>query len=545
MHAAEFTADGMAVVAVSVERGPLVSVAFAGDPLPENERERLVPVRAEGSADEDLLEDAAAAIRNYLYERGYRDANVDYTRDPRGDELVITFTIKRGRRHVVDSVNITGNTAIPEAELRQVLPLEPGEPFVAAALDSGAASIRNIYRSRGFTRVMVQPVPAELPGGENPRPGDDQRVEARVVITEGPRTLVGDVGFEGNTVFSAPQLRAMMTTAPGRPFSEVEVASDRDLIDLEYRNRGYESVVVAPNAVLADNGTRANLTFTISEGPQIIVDHVIIVGNERTSTETIERELLLRPGDPLGYAARIESQQRLAALGLFRRVRIEELRHAGEPRRDVLVQVEEAPPTTIGYGGGVEGGTRLRTGDDGQAEERFDIAPRGFFEIGRRNLFGKNRSVTLFTRVSLRASDEGIDEPSPQRGGLGFNEYRVVGSYREPRIFNTTADAVMTGILDQAVRASFNFIRRQVRSEVGMRLTPRYSVAGLYSLENTELFDEKFTEDEKPVIDRIFPQVRLSKFSGSIIRDSRNDALDPDRGTFVIFDTQECKLLFE
>ena len=59
---------------MTVDRGPLVSVAFAGDPLPEADRERLVPVRAEGSADEDLLEDANWAIEEYLHARGYRDA---------------------------------------------------------------------------------------------------------------------------------------------------------------------------------------------------------------------------------------------------------------------------------------------------------------------------------------------------------------------------------------------------------------------------------------------------------------------------------------
>ena len=155
-----------------------------------------------------------------------------------------------------------------------------------------------------------------------------------------------------------------------------------------------------------DDGTRADVRFVISEGPQVFVDHVIIVGNRRTSTSTITREILMKPGGPLGYSARIETQQRLVALGLFRRVVVDELRHAGEARRDVIIRVEESPPTTIGYGGGVEGGTRLRpTGESGQAEERFEMAPRGFFEIGRRNLWGKNRAVNLFTRVSLRSRD--------------------------------------------------------------------------------------------------------------------------------------------
>jgi outer membrane protein insertion porin family len=544
LHSVQFAADGTAIVMIAVDRGPLVSVAFAGDPLPEAERERLVPVRTEGSADEDLLEDAARAIEAYLHGGGYSDAEAVYSRDERGGELTITFTVKRGRRHVVEAIRLDGNMAVTDAELQQLLQLKPGEPFVQATLDTAAAGIRNVYRARGFTRATVQATAAQLPSGDASRAAEDQRVEIDVTIGEGPRTLVGDVGFDGNSVFTEGELRAMLMMKPGAPFSEVEVASDRDRIDLEYRNRGYENVAVEPEAMLANDDTRANIRFAISEGPQVIVDHVIIVGNERTSSETIERELLLRPGEPLGYSARLESQQRLAALGLFRRVRIEELPHGGQPRRDVLVQVEEAPPTTIGYGGGIEGGTRLRpTGEGGQAEERFEIAPRGFFEVGRRNMWGKNRSVNLFTRVSLRArdivfADNGIRFAEPtDDSGYGFNEYRVLGQFREPRIFGTSADALVTGILDQAIRSSFNFIRRQARSEIGLRLSPRYSVTGFYSFEHNELFDEKFTEEEKPLIDRLFPQVRLSKFSGSIIRDSRSDLADADTGSLLVATT--------
>jgi hypothetical protein len=41
----DFVGNG-AVVRISVDRGPHVSVAFAGDPLPEADRDRLVPIRA-------------------------------------------------------------------------------------------------------------------------------------------------------------------------------------------------------------------------------------------------------------------------------------------------------------------------------------------------------------------------------------------------------------------------------------------------------------------------------------------------------------------
>jgi outer membrane protein insertion porin family len=545
IHTFDFAPDGTATVRINIDRGPMISVAFAGDPLPEADRERLVPVRAEGSADEDLLEDANAAIEEYLQARGYRDAVVEYARTEGETAVTITYKVARGPRYVVDTIAISGNTVVPTMELVELLRVEAGEPYVQSVAGAGAGAIRNAYRTRGFTRAEVRTTVTELPREDDAAPGVDRHVDLRYAVTEGPRTLVGSVAFEGNTVLGEPQLRGVMTTAPGRPYSEGEIAGDRDRIDLEYRNRGYESVVVTPTIALVENGTRAEVRFDIIEGLQVIVDHVIIVGNQRTSTETIEREVLLKPGQPLGYSARIETQQRLAALGLFRRVAVDELRLSGEGRRDVLIQVEEAPPTTIGYGGGVEAGTRLRpTGDGGQAEERFEVAPRGFFEVSRRNLWGKNRAVTLFTRVSLRSRDivlstNGIRLEQPaEDGGYGFNEYRVVGTFREPRLLNTAADGLVTGILEQAIRSSFNFVRREARGEAGLRLSPRYSLVGRYSYEHTRLFDERFTDEEKPLIDRLFPQVRLSKFSGSFIRDTRNDVIDPDGGTFVILDTE-------
>jgi outer membrane protein assembly complex protein YaeT len=542
LHSATFRPDGTAIVRITVDRGPLVTVAFAGDPLPEDDRERLVPVRAEGSADEDLLEDANFAIEDYLQARGYRDAIVDHARAERDGTLVITYTIKRGPRFVVDDIEVSGNGAIASPELLKLVTIQRGQPYVQASLTTAVAAIGQAYRSRGFTRAMIQPVITELPPEAT---SDARRVAIRLGVTEGPQTTVGAITFQGNTLLSAEQLQGWMATATGRPYSENDIVAARDRIDLEYRNRGYESVVVDPAVTFAENGTRADVRFAISEGMQVIVDHVIIIGNERTSTQTIQRELLLRPGEPLGYLARIESQQRLAALGLFRRITIEELRHGGEARRDVLVTVEEAPPTTIGYGGGIEGGTRLRpTGEGGRAEERFEVAPRGFFEIGRRNLWGKNRAINLFGRVSLRSRDivlsgTGVRFERPAEGsGYGFNEYRVYTTYREPRVFNTPADVLVTGILDQAIRSSFNFITREARAEAGLRLGPLYSVAGRYSYEHTKLFDERFTDEEKPLIDRIFPQVRISKFSFTAIRDTRNDVLDPDRGVFLVLDNE-------
>lgn len=536
-HGVEFTPGGQADVAVSVERGPLVRVEFAGDPLPPDAREELVPLRREGSVDEDLLEDADRAITDYLHDRGYRDAHAAHSRVEAGGELVITFDVSRGPRHLLEAVATRGNTAVPAPELLALIDAKSGEPFVAAAVERGVDAITQLYRSRGFTRAQVEPLVSVLPRSGGSSADADRHVDVVLQVTEGPRTIIGSIFLRGNTVLTEGHLRSLMMTAPGRPYSEVTVAQDRDRVQLEYLNLGYESAVVTTEVALVDDDTSADVRLAISEGPQIIVDHIIIVGNRRTSTDTIEDALLLEEGQPLGYAARAESQQRLAALGLFRRFRITDLRHGSEPRRDILVEVEEAPPTTIGYGGGFEIVERLRpTGPGRRAEERIEFAPRGFFEIGRRNLFGKNRSINLFGRVGLKTRDPDVDAPV-QESDYGFNEYRAVAAYREPRVFDTPADVLVTATLDQAIRSSFNFRSRELRAEAGLRIAQRYGVSGRYSFEQNELFDERISEEDRPLIDRLFPEVRLSRFSLSVLRDTRDDALDPDRGTFLSADS--------
>jgi outer membrane protein assembly factor BamA len=206
------------------------------------------------------------------------------------------------------------------------------------------------------------------------------------------------------------------------------------------------------------------------------------------------------------------------------------------------VSVDEAPATTIGYGGGVELGPRTATEPgDGGAVERLEFRPRAFFEIGRRNLFGKNRSVSLFTRVSLRSEDDPVPtDGSGESDGsrFGFSEYRVLGTFREPRVFQTLADAYLTGTAEQQIRPSFKFARRAFSAEIARAMTRTTGLSGNYQIQRTELFDEGFNPEEARLVDRLFPEVRLSSFSVSAVRDTRNDQLSPTAGRYASVNAQ-------
>lgn len=528
-YRADVSADRTRVnLNVDVQPGPFVTLRFEGDPLPQDRLDEFVPIEREASVHPDLIEDSEVRIRNYLAQEGYWRAGVTSRTEEADGRLAIVFTIRRGLQYrLAEGLELRGNQALSDVEIRSLLPrLAPGDVFVESNLDAARAAVDALYRVRGFAQVAVTASASEL----NPVNGTGQ-VKPLITITEGPRTLIGEVTFQGNNNVSEERLRALVHSRPGDPLYAPRLAADREVLLLEYLNEGFASADVQVTPTLSDDGTSASVVFGIAEGPQTLVDHILVVGNTRTDEEIIRNELLFRQGEPLGLADLNESRRRLSALGLFRRVQITELSHGTSARHDVLVTVEESPPTTISYGGGVEAARRLRAaGVGGEAEERFEFAPRGFFDIGRRNVGGKNRSVNLYTRSSLRQGKVTEADPDP---GIGFSEYRLVGTYREPRPFGLPGDLIVTGALEQGVRTSFNFVRKGVTGELVRRLSPRVRVSGRYSFATTRTFDEDLTEAEQATIDRIFPQVRLSGFSGAVSIDTRDDVVEPSNGMFL------------
>jgi outer membrane protein insertion porin family len=519
-------------VTIDVDPGPRVRVVFAGDPLPENRRDRLVPIRQERSVDLDLLEDASRNIEGFLRQQGYRDASATYTREQNGTEMVLTFTTARGPLYTLGSVTVVGNQAVANAELAPLLKLQPGEPFSDARTATVASAITELYRVHGYARVVVKPEMQEQPRLVPASDSQPWPVDVRFVITEGAQTIVGAVNVEGAKELPDASIRALLTLMAGKPFYRPQLDADRDAIERLYRNEGFQAVRVNAESTLSDDGRVIDVRWVVREGARTTVDHILVTGNDRTDSALIRRELALEPGQPLGDEAIVESQRRLAALGLFRRVRIVPIPHGSENRQDVLVEVEESPSTIISEGGGIEAVRRLRRAADGRAEGQFEVAPRGFFQVTRNNLWGKNRSLSLFTRVSFRPRDPAIDSTDPtDQSGYGFNEYRIIGTLREPRPFNTSGEAQLTGFFEQAVRSSFNFSRRGGRGEYARRIGTALTVSGRYTFDYTKLFDEQIKPQDRLLVDRLFPQVRLSTLTGSVLRDSRDDVLDPERGT--------------
>ena len=228
--------DRVANLTLTVTPGPHVRVVFTGDPLPADRRAELVPIEREGSVDEDLLEDSSNRIEEYLRAQGYRDATAPHTREDANGELVITFTVTRARssRWRRSRSPATRRCRSPTSSRRcgcatasRSRAPDSTPTCSSSRTSTTAAALRPRAAGRRSRSSRPTPPPAQVP------------VAVRIVITEGVRTIVDGVAFDGNQAMPEAALRARLGLQPGAPFVPGQLAVDRDAIQLAYQNLGY------------------------------------------------------------------------------------------------------------------------------------------------------------------------------------------------------------------------------------------------------------------------------------------------------------------
>lgn len=538
---AETGADGVDVV-IDVDTGPRVEVRVRPSNAVPGDVDELVPIQQVGSADQDLLEDSRMRMERLLRGQGYWRASAPFTRsfEDDGELLVITFEIDRGPRYYVESVDVPSDLAFSQGRIRELIDLSRGDLFDEERFLSGLARVAEAYREAGYYAMRAEPTYEEVAPGSS-------AIRARVIlhpaITEGPagRLEAINVDVAGTAQVDERQILQVMTSGSGAPYVELNAARDLAAIRRLYFDRGFPNAVVSVEPAFSDDGRAVTLNVRITEGERLMIGDISVVGNERVSTIAILDEIQLEPGQPAGAAALDEARRRLVELGVFRRVTVSMAdRAVGETQGHLIVNVVEAPATSVGIGGGLEGGRYTRTLPGGGLEERLEFAPRGFFEVSRRNLGGRNRMLSFFSRLSLKR-DRGRTDDDPEgvnEGGLGFTEYRVSTTYRERRVFGSDTDFLAGVMSEQGARTNFNFVRQSANAEFLREFTPRISVSGRYALEFTRLFDERLAEVDRPLIDRLFPEVRLSLVSTGVAWDRRDDPIDPTRGTLLTGDVE-------
>jgi outer membrane protein assembly complex protein YaeT len=165
----------------------------------------------------------------------------------------------KGESSIDDKAVFEGVQSLSESDLRElVIPdlRRYEETPRLTALDDAAYRVSYHYRLEGFDRVKVTP-----------------RIDGERVIfhvEEGPRILLGQVHFDGGTLFEIDELKQLV---PARFLGESPPYSLRMVILIEegivgaYRDRGYIDVVVTRRiSPEPDKSSRIHVWFQIDEG---------------------------------------------------------------------------------------------------------------------------------------------------------------------------------------------------------------------------------------------------------------------------------------
>jgi outer membrane protein insertion porin family len=503
---------------LNVESGPKIEITTAGAKISRGKLKQLVPVFEEQSVDRDLLVEGAGNLREYLESQGYFDAKVDFlSRSTNGGgSEVIEYRIDRGERYTVAAVVIQGNHYFDTATIRERMYVRPASRlqfrhgrYSSDYLRQDAEAITSLYRSNGFRDVEVT---SRVERGYR---GKERDLAVDINIREGPQWLVENLDLEGPSEENREGVINLLQSQAGQPFSEVNVAIDRDNVLDYYHNRGYRSVNFSWSFKPAAAPHKVNLKYSIREGQQRFLRGFLVSGLQATDPKLVEEREELHVGDPLSRASLLDTQRRLYDLGIFSRVDMALQDPEGDERdKYVLLDLDEARKYTITTGFGAEvakiGGCQsCLDAPAGQA----GFSPRASFGVTRRNFLGIGHIISLQSRVSTL-------------------EQRAVLSYEAPQFRgNSRLNLLFSGLFDDSrdVR-TFSARRREASVQIGQKLSKSTTILYGYSFRRVSVSDLKISPELLP---RLSQPARIGMFVTNYIFDRRDDPTDAHRGTYA------------
>ncbi len=488
-------------VRVTLSMGPRVRIEVEGWDFSEKELRKLVPLFSEARFTEDLVEESRVNLEEDLKDKGHRDAAATVERETKGgeDQLILHFRVAPGPKFEVAAIEIEGLRAALDAEVRALFVTTSrrrvrSAPFRQKTWDADLKEVRTYLESQGFHQARVDSL-------ERIDPEAEGLVTLVVRVEEGPRALVERVELQGATALEPSAVLEAARLEPPDPFALSELVAARERILTLYRNEGFRGAEAEARSAVDERGESALVTFVVREGERTRVDRVILAGLRVTKESSVRRLVRIEPGEPLSPLAIAETRQNLVSSGLFRSVDIEPLPADPETlRSDVLITLSEGPRTTFAYGFGYE-------------EQQL---ARAEVEVTRRNLLGRNRSVSLFTRGSFRGA-------------------RFITTYRQQDFFGYPVPTFVSFFAEQEDRTSFDYNRVGVGLQLSKRISLDQNLFFRYRFDQTRVFQLQVDIDE---IDRRFRNTRISALSLASVTDRRDDPLNPRNGQFRILDVE-------
>lgn len=507
---------------LEIAPGPKVEILSEGFKVSRGVLKQNVPIFEENAVDEDLLNEGRRNLLNYMQSRGYFEAKVGLRKhsDPDRGDLQLIFTIEPGLRHKLVKIEIAGNKYFRTEDLRSRMQVQTSSRVFThgrlsqALLSADIRGLENLYRNNGFLSTKITSnVLDSYEGKEN-------EFAVEIKVEEGPQTLVGSFKIEGNHAFTEQQLRPeVLQTTPGQPYAEATIAQDRDNLLNYYYNHGFPQANFEASAQPVPNEpNRMAVVYNIHEGDQVFVDHVYVSGLYYTRPAVVQRDVQVKPGDPLSQIDMLDTQRRLYDLGLFSQVDTAVQNPNGNVRdKNVLINVQEAKRYTFNYGVGLE----FQTGQPSsigtnQALGQTGVSPRVSLDVTRINFRGQDHTITFKADV----------------GGL---QQRGLLSYSAPRWFNSSNWTLsLTAFYDNTLDVTtFASQRLEGSVQLEQKISKASTLDYRFTYRRVKASDIEISPALIPLLSL---PARVGEPGFSYIRNKRDNDLDSTKGSYTTVD---------
>ena len=196
-------------------------------------------------------------IRAYYMDRGYANFGIESTQvtiAPEKDDMYITVSVNEGEVFKISDIKLAGTMVVPEAELRKLLLIKPGDTYSRKAVTSTQELMSYRLGADGYAFAKIDPVPT---------PDNDKKtVGITFFIEPGNRVYVRHINFNNTTAINDETLRREMRQLEGGWLSNAAVERSKERLQrLPYVEKvEFETKPVAGSADLVD------VDYNIKEG---------------------------------------------------------------------------------------------------------------------------------------------------------------------------------------------------------------------------------------------------------------------------------------
>ena len=348
----EIRRDGGTMIIAVLERPSIESFTLTGnkDIKTEDLEKSLRNVGlAKGKTfNQSTLDEVTRYLTDQYFSRGKYAVKVDTkVEEVPGNRVKIAVDIKEGKRSRIREINITGNEAFSEKDLKDEFKLhtpnwlswyKQDDRYSREELSGDIEKLRSYYLDRGYANMDVESTQVAIAP-------DKQDIFITLNVKEGEVYRISDVKIAGNLVVPEAELRSLLAVRRGDIFSRKNVTATTELMQLRLGQDGYAFAKIDPVPKENPQTREIELTFLVDPGNRAYVRNITFSGSTGINDDVLRREMRQMEGGYLSNAAVDRSKQRLQRLPFIEKVEVETNPVPGTPDLvDVNYDIKEGLP---------------------------------------------------------------------------------------------------------------------------------------------------------------------------------------------------------